>query len=150
MGIFFQNVSKEIHVPTLRSKYGVSSDLLQALQFLYRNSSACVGINGAYSVPFVISRGVREGCIASPRLFMNGCLRNLKEHECENIRMDELLVNCLLYADGQVIIGPSACDLQECRIARRVSRQSRLAIHNGILNPMLMCGSEKLGMAKVK
>ncbi|GBP61741.1 hypothetical protein EVAR_31069_1 [Eumeta japonica] len=43
---------------------------------------------------------------------MTHCLYDLKEYEC-GLRMDELSVKCLLYADDQVILAPSACGLQE-------------------------------------
>ncbi|GBP53008.1 hypothetical protein EVAR_80969_1 [Eumeta japonica] len=62
-----------------------------------------------------ITKGVRQECVASPwlfNLFMDSCLIDLKEYEC-GLRMDKLSVKCLLYADDQVILAPSACRLQE-------------------------------------
>ncbi|GBO98943.1 hypothetical protein EVAR_343_1 [Eumeta japonica] len=38
------------------------------------------------------------------------CLYHLKEYEC-GLRMDELSVKFLLYADDQVILAPSTCEL---------------------------------------
>ena len=49
--------------------YVVGGRLKRALKFLYKDSSACVKINGAYTGWFCISRGVRQGCVASPWLF---------------------------------------------------------------------------------
>ncbi|GBP59055.1 LINE-1 reverse transcriptase homolog [Eumeta japonica] len=95
--------------------HDVSSALIQALQSLYKGFSAFVRINGAYTDWFDIRRDVRQGCVASPwlfNLFMDGCLFNLKKYKC-GLRMDELSVKCLLYADDQVILAPSACGLQE-------------------------------------
>ncbi|GBP21608.1 hypothetical protein EVAR_9793_1 [Eumeta japonica] len=43
---------------------------------------------------------------------MDSCLYDLKEYEC-GLRMDELSVKCLLYADDQVILAPSTCGLQK-------------------------------------
>ncbi|GBP65757.1 hypothetical protein EVAR_44402_1 [Eumeta japonica] len=48
------------------SIHGVSSGLTQALQSLYRGSSACIRINGAYTDWFDIRRVVRQGYLASP------------------------------------------------------------------------------------
>ncbi|GBP51252.1 hypothetical protein EVAR_48345_1 [Eumeta japonica] len=48
---------------------GVSSRLMQALQSLYRGSSACLEINGAYTDWFDIRRVVGEECEASTWLF---------------------------------------------------------------------------------
>ncbi|GBP51163.1 hypothetical protein EVAR_97987_1 [Eumeta japonica] len=93
--------------------YGVNSGLIQALQSLYRGSSAYVRINGPYTDWFDIRRGVRQGCVASSwlfNLFVDSCLYDLKEYEC-GLRMDELSIKCLLYANDQVNLGPSACEL---------------------------------------
>ncbi|GBP45767.1 LINE-1 retrotransposable element ORF2 protein [Eumeta japonica] len=88
---------------------------MQALRYLYRGSSACVRINGAYIDWFDIRRGVRQGCVASPWLFnlsMDSCLYDFKECKC-GLRKDELSVKCLLYAYDQVILAPLQCGLQE-------------------------------------
>ncbi|GBP84081.1 hypothetical protein EVAR_68783_1 [Eumeta japonica] len=66
-------------------------------------------MNGTYTDWFDIRSGDRRGCVVSPWLVMNGCPHNLKN---SGIRMDELSVKCLLYADDQVILVVSACDLQ--------------------------------------
>ncbi|KAJ2945399.1 hypothetical protein O0L34_g204 [Tuta absoluta] len=97
------------------SMHGVSSILIRALKSLNKDSSACVRINGAYTELFNIEKGVRQGCVASPwlfNLFMDSCLEDLKESEC-CLRMNGLLVKCLLYADDQVILASSAEGLQE-------------------------------------
>ncbi|GBP05451.1 hypothetical protein EVAR_2978_1 [Eumeta japonica] len=89
--------------------------LIRALQSLYWGSSACVRIDGAYTDCFDICRGIRQGCVASSwlfNLFMDSCLYNLNEYDCE-LRIDELSVKCLVYADDHVTLGPSACGLQE-------------------------------------
>ncbi|KAI5639977.1 reverse transcriptase (RNA-dependent DNA polymerase) domain-containing protein [Phthorimaea operculella] len=90
--------------------------LLSVVGKLYaKDSSACVRINGAYTELFNIEKGVRQGCVASPwlfNLFMDSCLTDLKESVC-GLRMNDLLVKCLLYADDQVILASSAEELQE-------------------------------------
>ncbi|GBP87752.1 hypothetical protein EVAR_61940_1 [Eumeta japonica] len=80
-----------------------------------RSSSACIRLNGAYTDWLDIRKGVRQEWVASLWLFnpfMDNYLYDLKEDEC-GLRMDELPVKCLLYADDQVILAPSACELQE-------------------------------------
>ncbi|GBP54494.1 Retrovirus-related Pol polyprotein from type-1 retrotransposable element R2 [Eumeta japonica] len=97
---------KEMNFGRILSMRGVSSRLIQALQPLYRGSSACVRINGADPEWLDILRGVRQGCVTSPwlfNLFMDSCLYDLIEYEC-GLRMDELSVKCLLYADDQVVL----------------------------------------------
>ncbi|GBP74834.1 hypothetical protein EVAR_55104_1 [Eumeta japonica] len=55
--------------------------------------------------------GVRYG-VASPWLLDDGCLHNLKEYDC-GLKMDELPIKCLLYADKEVIFAPLSCELQD-------------------------------------
>ncbi|GBP58705.1 hypothetical protein EVAR_97109_1 [Eumeta japonica] len=43
---------------------------------------------------------------------MESCLHDLKEYEC-GLRMDEVSVKCLLYADDQIILASSACEQQK-------------------------------------
>ncbi|GBP00899.1 hypothetical protein EVAR_2225_1 [Eumeta japonica] len=43
---------------------------------------------------------------------VGGTVPNVVRYECE-LRTDELSAKCLLYADNQVILTPSACELQE-------------------------------------
>lgn len=97
------------------SVYGVDGNLIRALKSLYDGSSACVRINGAYSDWFAIGKGVRQGCVASPwlfNLFMDSCLDDLKD--CGwGLRLGELLVKCLLYADDQVLLAESAEEMQK-------------------------------------
>ncbi|CAG5002623.1 unnamed protein product [Parnassius apollo] len=109
----YDRVDRNVLWQTLNS-YGLSAGLIQALRSLYRNSSACVRINGVYSDWFGIRKGVSQGCVASPwlfNLFMDSCLQTLKDEEC-GLRMGELTVKCLLYADDQVIFASSAAELQ--------------------------------------
>ncbi|GBP03759.1 hypothetical protein EVAR_2483_1 [Eumeta japonica] len=76
-------------------------------------SNACVRINRAQW--FGNRKAVRQGYVASPwlfNLFMDSCLYDLKDYEYGQ-KMDELSVKCLLYADNQLILAPSACGLQE-------------------------------------
>ncbi|GBP94219.1 hypothetical protein EVAR_100055_1 [Eumeta japonica] len=59
----------------------------------YTGARACVTVNGAYTDWSDIRRGVRQGCVASPRLFnlyMDSCLYDLKEYEY-GLRTDELI-----------------------------------------------------------
>ncbi|GBP71655.1 hypothetical protein EVAR_62900_1 [Eumeta japonica] len=68
-------------------------------------------------------------CVASPWLFslpMNGCLHNPKECEYE-LRMVKLSVKCFLYADDQVILALSACDLP--KVATKMNDPVKKRVH---------------------
>ncbi|GBP84325.1 hypothetical protein EVAR_61542_1 [Eumeta japonica] len=84
------------------SRHGVNSGFIQALKFLYKDSSAYVRINEAYTdwSPWLLNQ------------FMDSCLYDLKEYEY-GLRMCELSIKCLLYADDQVILPPLSCRLDE-------------------------------------
>ncbi|GBP21257.1 hypothetical protein EVAR_84384_1 [Eumeta japonica] len=58
----------------------------------------------AVVVPLYKGKGSRQRCIVSPwlNLFMDNCLYDSKEYEC-GLRMDELSIKCLPYADDQII-----------------------------------------------
>ncbi|GBP62244.1 hypothetical protein EVAR_44652_1 [Eumeta japonica] len=67
--------------------------------------------------------------------------------------MDKRSIKCFLYDDDQIILTPSACGLQRCRMEsecallaimnnKSVSRQACLAIHKWVLIPTPMKSSE--------
>ncbi|CAG5040316.1 unnamed protein product [Parnassius apollo] len=89
----YDRVDRDMLWQTL-NVFMLSAGLIQALKSLYRDSSACVRINGVYSDWFGIHKGVRQGCVASPwlfNLFMDSCLENLKVEEC-GLRMGDLTI----------------------------------------------------------
>ncbi|GBP87515.1 hypothetical protein EVAR_86552_1 [Eumeta japonica] len=107
--------------------YGVSSGLIQALQYLYWGSGACVKINWTCTDWFDIRSVVRQGYVASSWLFnllVDSCLYDLKEYNC-GLKTDKLSVKCLFYADDQVILAPSACGLQEMVVCFRCLSSTR-------------------------
>ena len=52
-------------------RYKVGGQLLRVIRSLYKESQACVRVNGKLSRWFPISQGVRQGCVMSPWLFNN-------------------------------------------------------------------------------
>ncbi|GBO98660.1 hypothetical protein EVAR_187_1 [Eumeta japonica] len=52
------------------------------------------------------------------------CLYDLKEYDC-GLRVDELSVENLLYADDQIILVLSECELQENALRSKVARSFR-------------------------
>lgn len=105
----------------------MDSHLIRTLKSLYEDSSACVRINGTCTEWFHIEKGVRQGCVASPWLFnllMDNCLLDMKENMC-GLKMNELLIKCLLNADDQVILASSAEELQEMVTIMNVSLERK-------------------------
>lgn len=67
--------------------YGFPTDFVARLQLMYTGVSALLLVNGQLSAPFVVSRGIRQGCCLSPLLFVL-CIDPLLRRvmECPSIR----------------------------------------------------------------
>ncbi|GBP62362.1 hypothetical protein EVAR_47247_1 [Eumeta japonica] len=83
-----------------------------------RSSSIAQSPSIGYSIPSQeagYSLGCQTGIYSFTvlfNLFLDCCLHNLKEYEC-GLRMDVPVLKCVLYADDQTILAPSACELLE-------------------------------------
>ncbi|GBP06518.1 hypothetical protein EVAR_4635_1 [Eumeta japonica] len=124
--------------------HGVSSGLIQAQQSLYRGSSACLRINGAYTDWFDIRRGVRQGCVACPWLFIlfvDSCLYDLRSacglQEMVNKMNDSVKKRSMKVNFGKTKVtvfergeGMTECDILGEDIERRVNAGNKL---NGAL-----------------
>lgn len=67
--------------------YGFPAEFVARLELMYTGVSARLLVNGKLSAPFVVSRGIRQGCCLSPLLFalcIDPLLRCVTE--CPNIR----------------------------------------------------------------
>ena len=101
--------------------YGVGGKLLKAVQAFYRNSRACVRVNGKVSEEFDIHVGVRQGCVMSPWLFniyMDGVMREMKARVGRGgVKLEKqgeiwYLMDAL-FADDTVLLAESEGDLQK-------------------------------------
>lgn len=52
------------------SKIGIPSKIINIVKDLYNNTICCVSHNGKLSAPFTTNRGVKQGCLLSPLLFI--------------------------------------------------------------------------------
>ena len=103
--------------------------LLQAVKSLYRDHSACVRVGAGMSPWFDIRSGVKQGCAMSAWLFnlyLNSCLQGVKQSGM-GVKVGNLNVNCLLYADDAVLIASSEYKLQAL-----VTTLKEGCEHNGI------------------
>ncbi|GBP40258.1 hypothetical protein EVAR_83948_1 [Eumeta japonica] len=76
---------------------------------------------------FDIRNGVKQGCVASTwlfNLFTDSYLYDSKEYEYR-LKMRELYIKYLLYADDEVILAPSSCELPEMVTKINVSVKKR-------------------------
>ncbi|KAK3925227.1 Transposon TX1 uncharacterized 149 kDa protein [Frankliniella fusca] len=64
----FNNVTHLVIWEILR-RYGVGADFITLIMSMYRKATTCVRINGSLTSPFVLGRGVRQGCPLSMVIF---------------------------------------------------------------------------------
>ncbi|GBP23009.1 hypothetical protein EVAR_15683_1 [Eumeta japonica] len=96
-------------------RWGIVASLLyQLFDKYWKNrmvlNDRCKGV----IVPLYKGKGSRQRCVALQwlfNLFMGSYLCGLKEYECE-LRIDELSFKCFLSTDDQIILVPSAFELQ--------------------------------------
>lgn len=92
---------------------GVSTKFLRVLRAMYEGTRAAAWDGEHISEWFQTSMGVKQGCILSPDLFaflINDLYDNLGNG---GVRIEELLIKILLYADDLVIMAEDIAALQE-------------------------------------
>ena len=78
-------------------RYKVDGQQQKAIQSLYRESQACVQVNGKFSRWFPISQGVRQGCVMSPWLFniyIDGIIREVIEEFVGGVQLSNIRCRC--------------------------------------------------------
>ena len=94
---------------------GVSGNLLNSVQSLYKSVSSCVQIKGFITDWFDVTVGLRQGCPLSPLLF--NCFINDLAENVEAVGKGVLIdggerICILLYADDVVLLGEHEAGLQ--------------------------------------
>ena len=98
-------------------KQGMNPLLVKLIQSMYCNTSQTLKINSGITRAFRTYRGVRQGCILSPRLFnlFINDIPGIFDQSCKPIHMSHSLkLSCLMYADDLVILSESPSGLQSC------------------------------------
>ncbi len=94
--------------------YGVDGQLLKGIKAFYRDTNACVRVEGEFFERFQVEVGARQGCVMSPwlfHIFMDGCMREMKR-KVENMSGEDWSVVTCLFADDTVLLSESEGDLQ--------------------------------------
>jgi len=101
--------------------------LIGLIANLYLGQKVRVRIEGEYSEPRLIGRGVRQGCPLSGLLF-NTYIEELKRETLENtkegvkVKVGGKLIKALRFADDQAMLAGSQSDLQ--RMIDRLTMES--------------------------
>ena len=98
-------------------KSGMNIGYIKLIKVMYEKTKQSLKLNGGLTRSFRTGRGVKQGCILSPRLF-NLFLNDLPEifdDECSPVSLgNDLKISCLLYADDLVLLSESPEGLQKC------------------------------------
>lgn len=95
-------------------KIGVSKTFIKLLSSMYQNIKSSVKTPEGLTDTFNSSVGVKQGCNLSPNLFnifLNDLCDNFLDN-CDPIRMENLKLNCLMYADDLLLLSETQKGLQ--------------------------------------
>ena len=155
----YDRVPREVLWEVLR-EYGVRGTLLRAIQSLYAQSESCVRVLGNKSDSFPVGVGLRQGCALSPILFVIFMDRiSRRSSGGEGIRLGELKVESLLFADDLVLMAPSVQELQlsldrfaaECTAAGMrisISKSEAMVLSREPMDCAVQVGNETLPQVK--
>ena len=93
---------------------GVNGKCWRIIKGFYDRPTACVKVNGSLSQEYVIKRGVRQGSVLSPSLFLlliDSLLQTLKEANA-GVNLEGIYMGSLAHADD---IRSLTCDPQSCK-----------------------------------
>ncbi len=114
--------------------YGVDGKMYRTLKKMYSNTMSCVNINGNLSDWFYTTNGCRQGDVTSPTAFcvlINDLIKELKDSNI-GIKLDNLIVSVLAYADDIVLLADSPENLQKLiNIVQNWCTKWRLIINPG-------------------
>lgn len=88
-------------------KFGFHKSIIETFRALYDSPSARIKVNGALSKPFILERGTRQGCPASPLLFalfiepLSQWKR--QNHDIKGINIDSDEHKLALFADDVLV-----------------------------------------------
>ena len=127
----FDSVELPILLKQLQT-IGINGKFWRLLKHWYSTSSARVRVNGHTSYSFNISRGVKQGSVLSPTLFltvMDLLLKRLRESDC-GLHVRGTYMGAAVHADDVRTTAPSAEGLsQQNAVINQFARDSRLRLN---------------------
>ena len=96
---------------------GMNRNYVKLIQHMYDQSNQSLKINQGLSRSFATHRGVRQGCILSPRLFnlFINDLPQIFDESCKPAQLNQNThLSCLMYADDLIILSETEEGMQNC------------------------------------
>ena len=110
----FDCVPRDILIKKLKAR-GINGKVLEIIKTLYMEDTASIKIGNKFSKPFKTNRGVRQGCVLSPLLFILflSDLQELLDRSKDNVKLDkDIEISCLMWADDILILSETKEGLQ--------------------------------------
>ena len=94
----------------------MNKNIIKLIKNMYEKTSISLKMNNQLTHSFRTHKGVRQGCILSPRLFnyFINDIPDIFDSCCEPVLLGSERLSCLMYADDLVILSESESGLQNC------------------------------------
>ena len=96
---------------------GVNCDIVKIIKSMYDKTQLCLKMNGNLSNPILAKKGVKQGCVLSSllfNLFVNDIPSIFNKDICKPIKVGNILLSCLMYADDIVLLSESKEGIENC------------------------------------
>ena len=94
----------------LLKDYSIGGKFLKILQEIYKENKVFIKMSDGLLQPFLTTIGVKQGCVFSPILFniFIDKINEIFDETCAPVKINNLDLNCLLWADDLVIFSQTA------------------------------------------
>ena len=111
----YDNIWREgLYFKLIKEK--INGDLINIIHSMYKETTQQIKVGNKLTKPFNAYRGVRQGCVLSPLLFniyVND-LPRMFDKSCSPVMLEELQINCLMYADDILLLSETEEGLKQC------------------------------------
>ena len=114
---------------------GLTGKFLRIIRSMYDKVSSCVIANDGLTDMFKLWKGVRQGCLLSPLLFavyLNDLEGYLTGYGAIGVKLWDLYIRSLLYADDLILLAETRTDLQlQMNLLSDYANISDMEVNNG-------------------
>ena len=110
----FDCTNRQLLFYKLLSEYGVGGNFLRLLQSMYERHEVHERLSEGLLQPILTTIGVKQGCGLSPlvfNIFINK-IPEIYDLYCDPVKLGNLSLNSLLWADDLALLSPSGAGLQ--------------------------------------